>query len=136
MIERSAIKPFIKSRAESPTLACDPVTGNPLFVPKIGRESKTRKKSSTESIGEYLHSHAKARQETLQQKRLSKELEVAAGAPHKPAVEESSRKMVSNLRNATFKKIFELLDSDQDGFVTAQKLDLSRIRFREKTKKL
>ena len=96
------------------------------FAPRIGRGPKDRKKQEDEPIGDYLYMHAKVQREALNGRRALKELEEMKSIP-KTFIQEKSNQLVVNMRNATFKKLFSLLDSDQDGVITSEAIDLSRI---------
>jgi len=124
IIERSLTK--IVKRSETPSFKYDPYTGEPLFKPKIGREPKLRKREHSQSIGEYLYKNGKTQRDLLDEKRAKFERENRK-FKNKPELMEKSKEMVNNLRNATFKKIFSILDSDQDGNIDAQYIDLSSI---------
>ena len=100
----------------------DPSTGKPLFVPSVGRAPKRRQKEKDEPIGNYLYSLVKVNADLQSAKQLLRETEKKYPIR---LVREKSREIVAKLHNAAFKKIFAILDSDQDGSISAGELDFS-----------
>jgi len=91
-------------------------TGQQLYHPLIGRPPKNRSKSKGENIGDYLYA----------QKLKSKEIpdfspNSESNTPRTMAlVHDRSCKMVEKMRKECFEAIFRILDSDNDGIISAK----------------
>ena len=85
------------------------------YRPEINRNSKNSKKANI-SIGEYLYS-----------KSLEKRKSETTQNPKKEDlrnVNKSSEKMYQEIKKNSFRYIFTLMDSDEDGLISALKINI------------
>jgi hypothetical protein len=113
MLERANTNPPL-------TETLDPDTQQPYFHPITGRAPVERHPQSAREVGTYLHGLSTARLERLQMKRdqlYSRELAKKEAIP-------SSTQIVETRKREIFKQIFEGLDSDKDGVISAEKVNI------------
>lgn len=96
------------------------------YKPKTGRAPKNIRNSAGLPIGDYLYSQSKVKQENYEKIRKL-ENEKYKKSSNSAIIKEESRKLVENMKNLSFQKIFELLDSDEDGIITAKDVDITSI---------
>jgi len=102
----------------------DPETGQVLFHPKVGRGPRQRSRQRNPS--EQLYENAlKLREKKEAQIRQSREsLKKQSSTMHSRS---RTNRIVERQKQQTFSKIFELLDSDGDGQISAYKIDISAL---------
>lgn len=104
----------------------DPVTGQKYFKPKICRSPVNKKHRSSKSIGNLLYENKTVYNEKKQKliEEHEKEINEQINQKHcKP----SSEAMIETLKFKRFAMMFQLLDSNGDGLISAQKINLSHL---------
>ncbi len=125
LIDRSTEKAKRVAKNLSSTFQeVDPGTGKPMFTPNVGRGPKNRERGN-EPIGLYLYSQVKASAKVMDERRQLTEMEERKSA-NTVMTQEKSSKIVLRLRNEAFGKIFDMLDSDRDGQIRADAIDVTR----------
>jgi len=95
----------------------DMKTGQPLYKPQIGRAPKNRPKVRTKSIGEYLCSLTKRKNNSISEESNSGIL----------VVQEKSNKIVKKMRKDGFTMIFKTLDFNNTGLIDSDSLNLQKL---------
>ncbi|OMJ81678.1 hypothetical protein SteCoe_17787 [Stentor coeruleus] len=104
----------------------DPATGQKFFSPVTlqNHEASTRRKDK--DIWEYLYSMKDSKKEMI--KKCLEEEEVSwEEAANKTKLGNQSQKVFDRFRLKQYKKMFEILDSDQDGKISADHIELNGI---------
>ena len=108
----------------------DPVTGQKLFEPVIAKDTRFERSLEAGSIHEHLYSQKDHKKQITD--RLAQELdENIKAAQRSTKVTQNSERLLENFRKKAFEHLFNLLDSDQDGLVSCEKVDIAAIE--EKT---
>ena len=103
----------------------DRKTGQPLFQPRIGRGPAKQRNTASMPIGEYLYSHKQIRDENIERK--AKEISNIDLEKLKPVqIKTASNKILQKKKNEIFQTIFIELDSDSDGIIAANRINISR----------
>lgn len=98
----------------------DSVTGKDLYKPVVSRGPRNPKsREVTVNLDGYYD------QKILEEKKKIHELEMLNNLEKKKIWLESSMKSVLKMKIEKFKEIFELLDSDMDGFISSRNIKLS-----------
>ena len=104
----------------------DPVTGQKLFEPMIVKDTRFERSLESGSIHEHLYSQKDHKKQTTD--RLAQELdENIKAAQRSTKVTQTSERLLENFRRKAFEHLFNLLDSDQDGLVSAEKVDFAAL---------
>eukprot|EP01022_Parablepharisma_sp_SALTPOND_P028351 TRINITY_DN70840_c1_g1_i1.p1 TRINITY_DN70840_c1_g1~~TRINITY_DN70840_c1_g1_i1.p1 ORF type:complete len:553 (+),score=71.78 TRINITY_DN70840_c1_g1_i1:3889-5547(+) len=98
------------------------------YKPTTGRPPKIERNTAGLPIGDYLYSQSKVKREGLAKKVESElnELKKNAGTS---IIKDESRKLVERMKDSSYQKLFEMLDSDEDGLITAKDVDISSNKF-------
>jgi len=88
-----------------------------LYRPKTGRPPKHRSKSKSESIGDYLYN--------LRNTKPKEKVEKNSSVINTSFVRDKSNQIVERLRKGCFRTIFYTLDSDCDGVINIESIDLN-----------
>ncbi len=94
--------------------------------PTIGRPPRIERNTASLPIGDYLYSKSIAMAEL---KVRRKEEGITRSIRTSSLVRQESRRLVENMKVHAYQRIFEMLDSDEDGLVTAKDADISCIYF-------
>ncbi len=111
---------------ECPRRMSDCVPGSPetwSHKPVTGRPPKIERNTASLPIGDYLYSQSRVRDEKKEVKRRQAEEKKIGGGTQ--LIKEESRRLVENMKMASYQKLFDMLDSDQDGIITAKDVDIS-----------
>ena len=105
---------------------CDPISRNVesevdkySFIPIINRGPRVRKKNQNESIGDYLYKDSITAKNSLMSKKIEKTSPITK-------LNKNSEKIIKQMRNAIFKKIFTMIDSNNTGTIKNSCLENSR----------
>lgn len=77
----------------------------------------------SQDIGTHLHDVQKVQEENIKRKKKEEEQKIKS-LSNKKFVQNSSEKMAEKLEKEKLKAIFEALDSDQDGVISSDKIDI------------
>lgn len=99
----------------------DPSTGQEFFKPLTGRPPKNRN-SFQMPIGEYLYSKRNNRQKSQTQSH-----QTSTSSSKYCIGYANSSKIVEEMKKCRLMDIFNLLDSDRDGEISAEKIDISKL---------
>jgi Ca2+-binding EF-hand superfamily protein len=91
-------------------------------MPNINKNAG-RKEMKTQDIGTRLHDVQKDQEEKIKKRKMEEEQKIKS-LSNKKFVQESSEKMAEKLEKEKLKTIFEALDSDQDGVISSDKIDI------------
>ena len=105
-----------KERSKNGTSEFDPKTGRPLYRPHTGRAPRNRPKSRTESISDYLYNLSK-----VSNSRIEDNGNCAS------AIQTKSNNIVKKVRNDAFSMVFRILDSDGDGMISSESIEVGKI---------
>lgn len=100
----------------------DPYSGERLFVPKISRGPKN---PNQREISVNLESHYD--NQLLEKKKKLHEEEMLNNLQKKKMYLESSMKGVMKIKMEKYQEIFNILDSDKDGFISYKNIKLSEL---------
>lgn len=100
----------------------DPTTGQPFFRPRTGRPNQNRKRNK--SVGHQLYHQAKMRQKGIEEKK-SRQDEQQRNARNTRKTNNMTEKLIDHKKDKKFVELFRMLDSDGDGLISAQKIDIS-----------
>jgi hypothetical protein len=89
-----------------------------------------RRKEPQQSIGDYLHGVQKKQEEKFK-KRVTEEEVKAKSLANQKHVQTKSAVMSEKLEREKLHEIFKVLDSDEDGLISADKVDIQRIEIDE-----
>ena len=84
-----------------------------------------RRKEPQQSIGDYLHGVQKKQEEKLK-KKLAEEEGKAKSLASQKFVQSKSAVLSEKLEKEKLHEIFKALDSDEDGLISAAKIDIQR----------
>jgi hypothetical protein len=101
----------------------NPETNLPYFHPMTGRPPSSSRESEIMGVGAYLHSLSSKRKDKLE---LQREAEYDRKKREKEAIPQSSQ-LIEQRKNTVFKNIFESLDNDHDGVISAEKINIEVI---------
>eukprot|EP00826_Nyctotherus_ovalis_P035592 TRINITY_DN3068_c0_g2_i1.p1 TRINITY_DN3068_c0_g2~~TRINITY_DN3068_c0_g2_i1.p1 ORF type:complete len:530 (+),score=60.49 TRINITY_DN3068_c0_g2_i1:116-1705(+) len=116
IIPRHSLRKNVTKSSHCTTDEIDANTGKPLYRPQTGRPSKTRSKSRTESIGNYLHNLSKVSSTS----RIEE-------SPNISFIQPKSNKMVENMRRSALEMIFNILDGDRDGVISGNAVNTKKL---------
>jgi uncharacterized protein YyaL (SSP411 family) len=102
----------------------DPKTGQPFFKPKICRSPKDKKHRSSKSIGDLLYNNKKKYDENLKKLKEKHESQIVQTA-NKKSTNKNSEQILEKMKNHRFAEMFHMLDSNGDGLISAQKINIS-----------
>lgn len=119
--KKEAEEIIIQKKRES-DLRKDPETGKPLFKPTItrGPNKPNQRKVTVELDGYYDNL-------LLEQKKKVHEEEMLNNLQKKKHWLEKSMKSVLKMKIEKYKQIFDLLDSDKDGYISFKNIKLSEV---------
>jgi len=105
----------------------DQTTGQPFFRPKVGRSPMKKSHRSSKSIGNLLYDNNKVYKDRKQQlvKNHNDEIKQQLNTKH---CKKSSEVLLEKMKNKRFSDLFEILDSNGDGLISAQKIDISNLK--------
>lgn len=101
----------------------NPDTNMPYFQPLTGRPPSAYRGSADIGVGNYLHSLSAQKQAKLEARR---EMEFDRKRLEKSAIPHSSN-IVEEKKQSVFKAVFDSLDSDRDGVISAEKVDIESL---------
>jgi len=104
----------------------DQVTGQQLYKPKVGRGPIDKKHRSSKSIGNLLYGVKNLYQENKQKRIQNYEAELKEQMNQKHC-KKSSEALLNKMKNKRFAWLFELLDSNGDGLISAQQINISQL---------
>jgi hypothetical protein len=104
----------------------DKETGQPFFHPKVGRPPLARRNMENVPVTEKLYIEGRMKQEEKEFKRQEAEHEKKRKANIKAAYDRSEE-LVEQKKARKFHEIFMMLDSDGDGVISAEHIDISRL---------
>lgn len=111
----------------------DKETGQPLFKPKVGRPPLVKKENNNIPVTDKLYYDRFERDASNNSKRgklkksiLSIETQNSQMKSHR-VVNEKSEQILDQKKARKFHYIFTLLDSDNDGIISAEKIDISQL---------
>ncbi|EAS01875.2 hypothetical protein TTHERM_00785820 (macronuclear) [Tetrahymena thermophila SB210] len=100
----------------------DPYTGQEYFKPITGRPPKKQRNQINQSVGEYLYEQSKIKQIQKQQNLQSHNSSV-----NRSFACEKSTRIIDLKKKQKLIEIFNQLDSDQDGQISAQAIDIQSL---------
>lgn len=104
----------------------DPVTGQKLFEPAITKDPRFDRHLETSSVHEHLYAQKDHKKQLTE--KLAQELdENIKAAQRSTKVTQNSEKLLENFRRKAYENLFNLLDSDRDGVLTSEKVDISAL---------
>ena len=118
--KKTPSKSHIKRRPNPDNI--DLSTGQALYKPKVGRPPKIDRNAECLPIGDYLFSDKKRKDEMLS---LIKREEDERAKESAPRIEKTSNKIIEKLKIDTFTHIFNVVDNDSDGIISAKNIDVS-----------
>jgi hypothetical protein len=124
-VERLSKPSNAKNRSKIRQLAdekFDKSTGQRLFHPKVGRPPLVRKDDDNLPVSEKLYNESKKRALDKEQAEFMRN-----NSQKRIAVQEKSEELLDHKKARKFHEIFLLLDSDNDGIISAEKIDISRL---------
>ena len=101
----------------------NPDTNMPYFQPMTGRAPSTYRGSIDIGVGNYLHSLSAQQLAKLEARR---EMEFDRKRLERSAIPQSSS-IVEEKKQVVFKTVFESLDSDKDGVISAERVDIESL---------
>ena len=104
----------------------DPDTGQEFFKPKIGRGPRSQQRPRTGDTHHMLYQAGQARSARKQSTRAEAEAKKQQQANTKFTTY-STKKIMEKKKIESFHQIFMWLDSDNDGQISAEKIDISLI---------
>ena len=102
----------------------DTTNGLSYFQPKVGRSPKNRPAEAKSKIGEHLYKHHKMITEKHNKLKKDEELKLQEKRRQIHQNNKMSDKLVDQTKRAKLNDIFDVFDSDQDGIISASKIDL------------
>lgn len=84
--------------------------------PKVGRAPRVERNSAKLPIGNYLYSQKKSREE-YNEKRTKEEYNKLKALASTPIIKGTSVKLLERMKEKSYKKLFDMLDSDGDGLI-------------------
>lgn len=124
-VERLSKPSNAKNRSKIRQLAeekFDKNTGQRLFHPKVGRPPLARKDDDNLPVSEKLYNESKKRALEKEQKEFLRN-----NSQKRIVVQEKSEELLDHKKARNFHEIFLLLDSDNDGIISAEKIDISKL---------
>ena len=104
----------------------DPVTGQPLYHPRIWRPPDKKHHRSSKSIGNLLYSSSQLYKEKKDKQRAEYEQKIEDQLNTK-YWKKSSEMLLEQMKYKRFLTLFQMLDSNGDGLISAQKIDISTL---------
>ena len=104
----------------------DKETGQPLFHPKVGRPPLAKRDTDNLPIAEKLYYDNAVRQEKKEVIKRINDFNQEKSANMK-IVQEKSEELLDQKKARKFHEIFSVLDSDGDGIISAEKIDISQL---------
>jgi len=102
----------------------DPKTGQPFFKPQTGRAPAKSRNTAALPIGEYLFS-TRVEMENMKKKMVEEEDKKWDSVSKQRFSDDSSEKILQNMKERRLKDIFTTLDHDGDNVISANKIDIS-----------
>jgi hypothetical protein len=102
----------------------DVVTGQEFFKPQIKRGPIAQRREDATTIGEHLYN---ARAEKARAQLEAAEKEKLRMEEAKVKMSDKSQKMVNEKRSKILEELFMLMDSDDDGLISATHIDISKV---------
>lgn len=99
-------------------------TGQPLYKPIIKRGPINKRKEDNISIGEYLY-NSRVQKMKAQQDQVLKEHIRMEGSKFRAS--NKTNKIIDQKRIQKLEEIFQLLDSDEDGLISATNIDITKV---------
>lgn len=109
-----------RNRLKNNNSELDLKTGKPFYHPQIGRPPKNRSRSKAESIGEYLYNITKRKMKRSTEDENSLQSSVSF-------TQDKSNQLIEKMRKTCFTNIFNKLDSDRDGIISQQCIDINEL---------
>ena len=104
----------------------DESTGQPLFHPKVGRPPLARKDYDNIPVTEKLYRDGQHKKQ-IKEEKIIRERESRQHSANKTKVQEKSEELLEQKKARKFLQIFQILDSDGDGIISADKIDISNL---------
>lgn len=104
----------------------DKKTGQPLFHPKVGRPPLARKDNDNLPISEKLYQESKLRKEQQEQQKYNEQIKRDTSV-NRRIVQDKSNELIDQKKARKFHHLFLLLDSDGDGIISAEQIDISQL---------
>lgn len=104
----------------------DKNTGQPLFHPKVGRPPLARRDNEHLPVTEKLYQDSIKRKEQKEAEKTHKEFERERSVNRK-VVQNKSEELLDQKKARKFHEIFMMLDSDGDGIISAERIDISQL---------
>lgn len=101
----------------------DPESGQPFFRPRVGRGPKARP-TDPRTVGQHLYEHSKALRDKIEAKKRQA-LESKEQQAKTVFTREQTNRIVEKRKLQRFAEIFKQLDSDHDGQISANRIDIS-----------
>ena len=115
MLKKAQLTPPLKQMI-------NPDTNMPYFHPLTGR-SPSNRSTTAEDVGRYLHDLCQITKDKIDKKReamYSRDNMVTKAT-------EKSQTLIESKKAATFRRLFAVLDSDKDGVISADKVNIENI---------
>jgi hypothetical protein len=100
----------------------DKQTGQKLFHPKIGRPPLAKKEGDNIPVSEKLYQDGRKRKEMLEEK-----VRNMGNHINRKVVQDKSEELLDHKKARKFHFIFQLIDSDGDGIISAEQIDISKL---------
>lgn len=104
----------------------DKETGQPLFHPKVGRPPLARRDNDNLPVTEKLYQESKIRKENMEKQKILEKIQ-RENTVNIKKTQDKSDELVDQKKARKFYQIFLMLDSDGDGIISAEKIDISQL---------
>lgn len=103
----------------------DPETGQKLYTPRLLNSSQASRRDGKQ-IWEYLYDLKDSKKENIK-RILEQEESIWQENVNQSKIGQHSLKVFENFRLKQYKRLFQVLDSDQDGKISAERIELDEI---------
>ena len=104
----------------------DPYTGQKLFRPEVNKNHEASTRKQDKNIWQYLYQMKDTKKENIR-KLLKEEEKYWKENANSSKLGTMSQKVFEKFRFKQYKKLFECMDSDKDGYISADSIDLNSI---------
>ena len=122
--DRPATAAMVAEVANTVKEKIDPRTGQAYFKPKVGRPPRNDRNSACLPIGDYLYAQNKRKEEIISRKKDEEKVKTKASA-NVSHVRDESNKIIEAKKTENFVEVFQLLDKDADGIISAKSVNIS-----------
>lgn len=105
----------------------DKNTGQPLFRPRVGRPPLSKRDFENLPVTEKLYLEGQ-KMKHIKEEKIKNELHKREYSASRPKIQDKSEELLEQKKARKFHEIFQIIDSDGDGVISAERIDISGLQ--------